>query len=71
MNGITNTQADIENEVYWKQSEILGEILDLYSEVKELQESINIFIEENRKLPEKYRDKDMDESIESYFTYDL
>lgn len=58
-------------EVEDKQQDIMGEILDLYKEVRELQESINVFVGENRKLPEKYRDKDMDESIESYFTYDL
>lgn len=67
----TDPEVLLEIEVEDKQQDLLGDILELYSEVESLQKEINKLVEENKSLPEKYRDKDMDESIESYFTYDL
>mgnify|MGYP003464522985 CR=1 len=53
------------------QSEILSEILDLDREICRLQEETNRLVFINRELPDKHKDKDFTESIESYFTYDL
>lgn len=53
------------------QRQILQEILDLYDAIRQLQEDTNRLVFKNRELPDKHKDKDFTESIESYFTYDL